>query len=71
LVTATDLGNVLFQFYRKVVELNVARSKRIKHELPELNPELLGGDYNGIQMNGLPKGIRVEAAIRVTIAKRS
>jgi hypothetical protein len=31
--------------------------------------QFLGGDYPGIQMNGLAKGLRSEASINVTIAE--
>lgn len=71
LVTATDLGNALFQYYRKVVGINIARRDRLKPKLSQDDMLLLGGDYNGIQMNGLPKGVQLEAAIRVNVAKQS
>ena len=76
IVTANDLGRAAFEYYRKIVNLNLARGERLRRKFPEIHamPEhdqkaLLGGDYPGIQINGLPKGIRSEAAVRVIIAK--
>ena len=75
IVTANDLGCTAIEYYRKVVNLNRERRERLKN-IPETktildnNPSLLGGDYPGIQMNGLPKGLRSEASVRVIIEKK-
>jgi hypothetical protein len=34
----------------------------------KIDESLLGGDYPGIEMNGLPKGLRLEASVAVTVA---
>jgi pyrimidine deaminase RibD-like protein len=70
IVTANDLGNVLVQYYQKVVQDNLGRRSRLKVKLdPNVfdEPGLLGGDYIGIQMNGVPKGFQSEASVSVTI----
>jgi pyrimidine deaminase RibD-like protein len=66
IITANELGNILIEYYKKIVRLNRARRDKFKDK-PEIS--LLGGDYNGIPMNGSPKGFRVEASVAVTIAK--
>ena len=70
LVTANDLGRVLIEYYRKVVHLNTQRRKELKGKIAHEHFALLGGDYPGIQMNGLPKGFRLEASVAVTIAEK-
>ncbi len=67
LVTANDLGHALIQFYRKVVESNRKRREKLKDKV---EPQLLGGDYPGIEINGLPKGLRLEASVTVFISYR-
>lgn len=69
LVTATDLGNVLIRYYRKIVSLNTARRDRLKSRLSNEDVQRLWGGYPGIEMNGLPKGIRLEASVNLTIAR--
>ena len=66
LVTADDLGSVLIQYYRKVVDKNVNRRKRLKAQGTDVSN--LGGDYPGIQMSGFPKGLRLEASVPVYVA---
>jgi pyrimidine deaminase RibD-like protein len=75
LVTATDLGKAIIDYYWKVVGLNIERRKRFKISdtitVPEVElNQLLGGDYPGIAMTGLPKGIRSEASVNVMIAEK-
>ena len=76
IVTANDLGRTLIDYYRKIVDLNRERRERLTNRLPavktvlENDPTVLGGDYPGIQMNGLPKGLRSEASVRVIIPKK-
>jgi pyrimidine deaminase RibD-like protein len=66
LVTADDLGNVLIQYYRKVVDENLNRRRRLRAQ--GIDVSTLGGDYPGIQMSGLPKGLRIEASVAVYVA---
>lgn len=68
LVTADDLGNVLIQYYRKVVDENLSRRKRLRAQGVDVST--LGGDYPGIQMSGLPKGLRLEASVPVFVAPK-
>jgi len=70
LVTANDLGRALIEYYRKIVRLSTERREKLKNEITTEQLALLGGDYPGIQMNGLPKGFRSEASVAITIAKR-
>ena len=70
LVTVTDLGRTLIEYYRKVIRFNLDRREKLKHKISPEYLELLGGDYPGIQMNGLPKGVRSEASVAVIIAKK-
>ena len=71
LVTANDLGRTLIEYYRKVVRSNLERREKVTAGLGKDAARFLGGDYPGIQMNGLPKGIRAEASINVIIAERA
>jgi pyrimidine deaminase RibD-like protein len=66
LVTANDLGNALITYYRKVTEENRRRRERLRGKVVDLS--LLGGDYPGIAVNGLPKGLRLEASVSVFVA---
>lgn len=71
IVTATELGQVLIEYYRKVVRWNIERREMLKkryHPSKEDLALLLGGDYYGIAMTGLQKGLRSEDSITVTIA---
>ena len=65
IVTANALGDALVRYYRKVVEHNRSRRQKLRDKV---DPSLLGGDYPGIEMNGLPKGLRLEASVRIFVA---
>jgi hypothetical protein len=65
LVTANELGSALIRYYRKVVDGNRSRRERLRDKL---DVSLLGGDYPGIEMNGLPKGLRLEASVKIFVA---
>jgi pyrimidine deaminase RibD-like protein len=67
LVTVTDLGQALVDYYRKVVGENIQRRQRVKPVLGKENLYLLRGDYPGISMTGLPKGIMKETSVTVLI----
>ena len=67
IVTANNLGMTLIQYYRKVVDQNRSRRERVRDKL---NPSLLGGDHPGIEMNGLPKGLQLEASVNVYVASK-
>lgn len=65
LVTANELATVLIGYYRKVVELNRTRREKVRGKI---DMSLLGGDYPGIEMNGLPKGLRLEDSVKISVA---
>jgi len=65
LVTADSLGSALIRYYRKITEQNRSRRDKLRDKI---DVSLLGSDYPGIQMNGLPKGLRFEAAVKVILA---
>jgi hypothetical protein len=65
LVTASALGDALVRYYRKVVDHNRSRRQRLRDKI---DASLLGGDFPGIEMNGLPKGLRLEAFVKITVA---
>jgi pyrimidine deaminase RibD-like protein len=68
LVTAGDLGNALVRYYRKVVRQNLDRRERLGQKLRgEIDLSVLGGDYPGIEMNGLLKGLQLEASVAVKV----
>lgn len=69
IVTATPLGEEMLRYYWRVVNLNKDRRNRLKAKFPDAE-KLLGGDYFGIEMTGLPKGLRSEASVTVTIAEK-
>jgi pyrimidine deaminase RibD-like protein len=70
IVTATELGQALVEYYRKIISSNTQRRDRLKSKLSEDDMRLLGGDYVGIRMHRLPKGLHSEASLTVTIAER-
>lgn len=65
LVTANELGSALIRYYRTVTESNRNRREKLRGKV---DLSLLGGDYPGIQMNGPPKGLRVEAFVTVFVS---
>jgi hypothetical protein len=67
LVTASDLGNALIGYYRKVVERNRTRRARL---IGKVDLALLGGDYPPIEMNGLQKGLRSELQVSVSVVPK-
>jgi hypothetical protein len=68
LVTADSLGSALIRYYQKVTEQNRSRREKLRDKI---DVSLLGSDYPGIQMNGLPKGLRFEASVRVIVAAKA
>jgi hypothetical protein len=71
LLTAGDLGDALVRYYRKVVQQNKDRRIRFKQKLGgQIDLQILGGDYPGIEMNGLPKGLLIEASAAVKVVPK-
>jgi pyrimidine deaminase RibD-like protein len=71
LVTAVDLGINLITYYRRVIDRNARRRSELeKVNLPKDHPLLREGDRPGIPMTDLPKGLRSEASVKVTIAAK-
>jgi pyrimidine deaminase RibD-like protein len=69
IVTATELGHALIEYYWKVVSMNVERRNMLSRKLSKEDREVLHYAYTGISMTGLPKGLRSEASVPVTIAE--
>jgi hypothetical protein len=69
IVTANELGRSLIDYYWKVVQLNKDQRARIAEAFGSAGVAKLGGDHPGIKMVGLPKGLRSEASVKVTIPK--
>jgi pyrimidine deaminase RibD-like protein len=68
LVTAGDLGNALIRYYRKVTQQNRDRRERLREKSQgEIDLAILGGDYPGIEMNGILKGFQLEASVAVKV----
>ena len=68
LVNASDLGNALIRYYRKVTQQNRERREKLREKFRgEIDLSILGGDYPGIEMNGLPKGFQLEASVSVRV----
>jgi len=71
LVNAGDLGSALIRYYRKVTQQNRERRERLREKLRgEIDLSILGGDYPGIEMNGLLKGFQLEATVGVRVAPK-
>src|ERR1700722_13403733 len=71
LVTAGDLGSALIRYYRKVTQHNRDRRERLREKLRgEIDLSILGGDYPGIDMNGLLKGFQLEASVGVRVVPK-
>jgi hypothetical protein len=71
LVTASELGNSLVRYYRKVVQQNRDRRERLRLKLQgEIDLSILGGDHPGIEMNGLLKGLQLEASVAVKVVPK-
>lgn len=69
IVTGSDLANALVRYYRKIVDQNRNRRETLlRNLLDKFDASLLGGDYPGIEMNGLPKGFQLEASVNVKVA---
>jgi len=69
IVTANELGKVLIRYYWKVVEMNKERKEKLSDKLSEGDREMLRYVYPGIEMTGLPKGLRSEDWVTVEIAE--
>jgi pyrimidine deaminase RibD-like protein len=67
LVTADSLGSALIRYYRKITEQNRTRRDKVRGKIDLAL--LVGSDYPGIEMNGLPKGLRLEASVKVIVAQ--
>jgi pyrimidine deaminase RibD-like protein len=70
IVTATETGQVLIEYYRHVTRWNLERRERLVKQYKPSEEDLmrlLGGDYFGIPMTGLQKGLRTEDSITVII----
>jgi len=64
LVTAGDLAEALIRYYRKITAQNASRREKLRGKV---DSSILGGDYPGIEMNGLPKGFQLEASVAVSV----
>jgi len=69
IVKANELGVVLVNYYRKVTSINTDRTKRLKEKFPneEAFLKTLPGDYPGIEMGKLPKGLEMQARVDVIL----
>jgi len=70
-VTANELGQKLIEYYRKVVEVNKDRRQKLAGKIDSnlLWSEKL--DYPGIPISSLPKGLREEASVAITIVQNN
>ena len=57
IVKATDLGEVLVRYCRKITRLNVERADKIKGLLVEQVMKSIPGNYPGIETAKLSKGL--------------
>jgi pyrimidine deaminase RibD-like protein len=71
LVTAAELGVNLITYYRKVTDRNARRRSELQMlDLPKDHALFREGTWPGIPMTALPKGLRSEASVTVTIAPK-
>jgi hypothetical protein len=71
IVTASDLGQALVNYYWKIVQDNSARVNKLKGKLDNEDIRMLEKQrYLGIQMHDLPKGLWIEASVKITIAPK-
>jgi len=68
-VTASDLGVSLIGYYRRVLTRNSERAKELLAQFGDGNPVPREGRWPGIPMSALPKGLRSEVSVTVTIAE--
>jgi hypothetical protein len=70
IVKANELGIVLRNYYRRVVELNTQRTRQLLERFNEDEDFIrkkLPGDYPGIEMGKLPKGLEMQASVDVIV----
>jgi hypothetical protein len=71
IVKAGELGIALRNYYRRVVEDNKERTKLLKDKFKSsFNGDLrktLPGDFQGIKMGKLPKGLEMQARVDVIV----
>jgi hypothetical protein len=74
IVRASELGVSLVKYYRKVVRTNIERKNQLRGNLSLQGKEqedeffkTLRGDYQGIEMVRLPKGLEVQAMVEVEV----
>jgi hypothetical protein len=70
IVTASDLGQVLVNYYWKVHNRSIFRANKLKGKVKDEGLKFLNDHWIGIPMPGLPKGFRSEASVTITIAPK-
>ncbi len=70
IVSASELGNALVEYYRKVIRDNEQRIALLKTRgAPAGLLKGLPGEYPGIEMTRLPDGLYEEAKVDVVVAQ--
>jgi pyrimidine deaminase RibD-like protein len=68
IVESNELGKLLVDYYAQVLNENVMRRDHLKGKLNDPDAKVLANTHIGIPMTRLPKGLRLEASVKVTIA---
>ncbi|MDB5308722.1 MAG: uncharacterized protein JWO38_2924 [Gemmataceae bacterium] len=69
-VRASDLGAALIAYYHKVVDVNRKRSGLLKGKIDAAIQPQLPGDWPGIDMPSLPKGLDSQGHVTVNLVKQ-
>jgi pyrimidine deaminase RibD-like protein len=74
IIKANDLGIVLAKYYRKVLHTNIERKEQLKGHLQlptgvteEQFLRGLHGDFQGIEIGTVPKGLEIQASVAVEV----
>ncbi|MFL5241567.1 MAG: deaminase [Gemmataceae bacterium] len=75
IVKATDAGSALLNYYQDVVNRNIDRRRELERRCKERGVPLdllkgLPGEFQGIKMGGLPKGLESQAHVQVRVIKK-
>jgi pyrimidine deaminase RibD-like protein len=66
-VRVSDLGSLLFEYYKTTSSRNVERRNRIRKAYPDVPDQIFQGDYPGIPMATPPRGLDIQVSISIVI----
>lgn len=66
-VKLSELGVLLFEYYKNVATRNTDRRRRVMDKYPVVPSEIFWGDYTGIPLSSPPRGLDIQASVSVIV----